>query len=301
MAFPSGRQYELRRGRLRAVAAEVGAVLRSYEVDGFAVLDGFAADEMCTGARGAPLVPWPNRIRDGRYTFAGESHQLPLTETRRRHAIHGLGRWVSWAATKKTADRVVLQTVIHPQPGYEFTVALTVTYQLTAEGLEAKITGRNVGDRPAPFGAGHHPYIRVGDGLIDDATLRSPAHARLLLDGRAIPTGQARPVAGRYSFLRARRIGSTVLDVPLLDLESNRDGLVRVVLESPQRRVTLWMDGRFQFLMLFTGDTLAPERRRRGLAVEAMTCAPDAFNNGLGLISLEPGESVSARWGLVVE
>lgn len=301
MPFPSGRQYELRRGRQRAVAVEVGGALRAYSVDGFDVIDGFDEHEMCSGARGTPLVPWPNRLRDGRYRFEGETHQLALTEPAGGNAIHGLCRWVAWEATRKTADRVVLQSIIHPQPGYEFTLAVTVAYHLTAGGLEVKLTGRNLGDRRAPFGAGHHPYIRAAEGPIDACTLRCPAHARQLLDRRRIPTREVRPVAGRYDFRRPRRIGGAVLDVPLLDLESDRDGLARVVLEGPERRVTLWMDSGFPYLMLFTGDTLAPERRRRGLGVEPMTCAPDAFNSGLGLAGLEPGESLSARWGLTVE
>ncbi len=300
MAFPSGRQFELRRGRQRAVAVEVGGTLRAYQVDGFDVLEGFAEDEMATNARGTPLVPWPNRIRDGRYSFGGEAHQLALTEPGRRNAIHGLARWVRWEATKKTAERVVLQTVIHPQPGYEFTVAVTATYALTAGGLEVRLAGRNLGSRPAPFGAGHHPYLRTAGGLVDETTLACPFHARLLVDRRGIPTGEVRPVSGRYDFRRPRRIGRTVLDAPLLDAESDRDGLARVVLEGAERRVTLWMDGGFPYVMLFTGDTLAPARRRRGLAVEPMTCAPDAFNNGLGLVTLEPGQSHMAHWGLAV-
>jgi aldose 1-epimerase len=58
------------------------------------------------------------------------------------------------------------------------------------------------------------------------------------------------------------------------------------------------MDGLWGFVMVFTGDTLAPERRRRGLAVEPMTCAPDAFNSGDGLLTIRPGGSVEGRWGI---
>ena len=64
--------------------------------------------------------------------------------------------------------------------------------------------------------------------------------------------------------------------------------------------VTLWADALWSHVMVFTGDTLAPERRRRGLAVEPMTCAPDAFNTGEGLRVLAPGESVTCSWGVTL-
>jgi len=96
------------------VAVEGGGGLRAYSVAGFDVLDGYGEQEMCTGARGVPLVPWPNRLGDGRYEFGGRAHQLPLTEVERRNALQGLCRWNGWTCTKQTAERVVLQTVVHP-------------------------------------------------------------------------------------------------------------------------------------------------------------------------------------------
>jgi aldose 1-epimerase len=299
--FPSGRQHELRRGDQRAVAVEVGGGIRSYSVAGFDVLDGYGEEEMCSGARGTPLVPWPNRLRDGHYEFGGRAHQLPLTEPDRHNALHGLCRWTSWTCTKKAAERVVLETVVHPQPGYEFSLGVTAAYRLGPRGLEVTLTGRNLGREPLPFGAGQHPYVRVAEGPIDTAVLRSPARSRQVVDRRLLPTGEVRPVAGKYDFRKPRPIGRTILDVPLLDLERDHRGLAGVVLEGPERRVTLWLDEGFPFLMLFTGDTLAPAERRRGLGVEPMTCAPDAFNSGLGLRVLQPGETCAARWGISVE
>ena len=297
---PSGHQYEIRHGDWSAFVVEVGGGIRALRVAGFDVLDGYAEDEMCSAARGTPLIPWPNRLRDGTYDFGGRRHQVALTEPGKRNAIHGLCRWLSWECAEHTPARVRMRAVLHPQPGYEFTLEATAEYSLGQGGLEVTLGGRNLGRRPLPFGAGQHPYIRVDDGTIDSARLTSPATARQLVDRRQIPTGEVRPVAGRYDFRRPRRIGSTVLDVPLLDLERS-DGRAAVVMEGEHRRVTLWQDERLPYLMLFTGDTLAPEQRRRGLGVEPMTCAPNAFQSGLGLLTLEPGESASATWGIGVE
>ena len=63
---PSGAQFELIRGEQRAVVVEVGGGLRCYSVGERDVLDGYAADRICGGARGQPLIPWPNRVAGGR-------------------------------------------------------------------------------------------------------------------------------------------------------------------------------------------------------------------------------------------
>ena len=297
---PSGQQHELRDGDRSAVVVEVGGGLRSYRVREFDDLDGYAEDEMCTAARGTPLIPWPNRLRDGTYDFGGAHHQVALTEPGKRNAIHGLCRWLNWECTERSAAHVRMRVIIHPQPGYEFTLEATAEYRLTGDGLQVTLGGRNLGSVPLPFGAGQHPYVRVDEGTIDRALLTSPARARQLVDRRQIPTGEVAPVRGRYDFRRPRRIGSTVLDVPLLELERS-DGLARVVMEGERRRVIVWQDERLPYLMLFTGDTLAPAERRRGLGVEPMTCAPNAFQSGLGLLTLEPGQAAAATWGIRVE
>jgi aldose 1-epimerase len=299
--YPSGDQHPIGHGNQAAVAVEVGGGLREYRVDGFDVLDGYPAEAMATAARGAPLLPWPNRLRDGRYRFRGEEHQLPLSEPTQHNALHGLTRWCSWQQFEYAPDHVVLTHVLHPQPGYPFTLALSADYRLSAAGLRVALSGRNLGGQPAPFGAGQHPYIRVDDTTIDSARLRAPAGLRFRTDRRQIPVGDPEPVRGKYDLRRRPRIGKRVLDTAFTGLERDPDGLARVVMTGRERRVTVWMDSGFEHLMLFTGDTLAPDERRRGLGVEPMTCAPNAFQNGIGLRVLEPGEAFTASWGITVE
>src|SRR6266566_1670014 len=121
---PSGRQFELTAGQQRAVIVEVGGGLREYAVDGQPLLDGYAIDAMADGGRGQPLLPWPNRLADGRYVFGGRTLQLPIDELERRNASHGLTRWQNWNVLEQAADRVRLGLVVHPRPGYVFTLAL---------------------------------------------------------------------------------------------------------------------------------------------------------------------------------
>jgi aldose 1-epimerase len=296
---PSGAQHELRHGDQRAVVVEVGGALRAYDVAGEAVLDGYSAGEMCSGARGQTLAPWPNRLRDGRYRFDGAEQQLPLSEPERRNAIHGLLRWANWSAAEHDADRVVMAHRLHPQPGYPFALDLELDYRLDEAGLAVTIRAENTGEAPCPFGAGAHPYITAGTARVDEALLEAPGRRRLVTDDRGIPTG-SEPVEGTpYDFRDRRRIGELELDTAFEDLARDDEGRAEVSLDGPDRRVTLWMDERYAYAMLFSGDSLTePERRRRGLGVEPMTCAPNAFRTGDGLVTLDPGERFEAAWGI---
>ena len=300
---PSGQQYTITHGSKEAVITEVGGGLRVFTVEGKDVIDGYGVDEMATVARGAALLPWPNRLRDGRYEFMGASYQTPITEVAKQNAIHGLTRWLNWTGSQETEDRVVMSLLLHPQEGYPFTLWLSIDYQLSDRGLTVRTTARNEGDQPLPFGAGHHPYLTVGTERIDQALLKLPALLRLEVGDRQVPTGRLSQVAGsELDFLKLRPIGLTRLDTPFTSLVPDTDGLTRVLVQSPdgRRRLTLWMDQAYSYLMVFTGDTIADaERRRRGLAIEPMTCAPNAFQNGLGLIRLEPGQESSAAWGIL--
>ncbi|HVL07309.1 MAG TPA: aldose 1-epimerase family protein [Acidimicrobiales bacterium] len=292
---PSGDQYWLEVDGQEASVVEVGGGLRTYTVDGVDVLDGYGVDDMADGGRGQHLIPWPNRIADGRYSFAGADLQLALTEPGRHNASHGLVRWANWAATAQEDHRLVMELVLHPQPGYPFTLELAVEYRLGAGGLSVATTATNGGDRPCPYGAGAHPYITVGTDLVDAAVLLLPAETRLDADDRGIPTGAVAVEGTPFDFREARPIGARAVDHAYTDLTGNE-----ALLAAPdgKRRVTLWWDASYRWVMVFTGDTLAPSRRRRGLAIEPMTCAPNAFVTGDGLRVLEPEESWTTVWGI---
>lgn len=283
---PSGEQFRIARSGQAATITEVGASLREYSVGGRPVIDGFGADEMCSGGRGQVLMPWPNRISGGAYRLDTVRHQLALTEPERGNAIHGLVRWAPWRLAGRSDDSVELGSTLHPQPGYPFTLELAIAYELRAGGLEVRFRARNLGTAVAPFGAGLHPYLMPRAPLVDQAKLTLPARSYLELDESLIPTGRRLPVAGSpYDFRTARPVGPAALDTCFCDLEGSRLQLDDVELS--------W-DADFGFLQCFSGDSLPLPRRRRALAAEPMTCAPDAFNSGDGLIRLAPGETWSS-------
>lgn len=298
---PTGEHWELRHGGQRAVVVQLGAALRHYEVHGRPVLDGFAADSPITGGRGQLLVPWPNRVGDGRYRFDGADLQLPLTEPDKHNAIHGLLRWTPWRLLARSDDAVRVGTLLFPQPGYPFMLDVVAEYRLGSDGLEAVITATNAGDTPAPYGVGQHPYLTVGTDLVDSALLTVPARCRLRADDRGLPAGQE-PVDGTvYDFRAERPIGDLRLDTAFAGLDRDAGGraLVRLAHPSRSRGVALWLGEGAQYVQVYTGDTLAePDRRRRGVAVEAMSCPADALRSGTDLTVLEPGGSHVFRWGL---
>jgi aldose 1-epimerase len=299
MRSPSGEQHELAFEDHRAVVTEVGAGLRTYAEGERPILDGYGADEMCPSGRGQVLIPWPNRLAGGTYEFAGQSHQLGIDDLRTRSAIHGLVRWAGWRLEERDPGRVVLRHDLHPRPGYPFALALQVEYAVSADGLRVVTTATNVGPTPCPFGAGAHPYLHPGTPTIDTAVLHLPARRVLATDAHGMPISWTEVEGSELDFTRGRAIGATVVDDCLTDLERDDDGRARVVLTDAENGtgVTLWADESYPYLMLYSGDD-RPDVARRSLAVEPMTCPPNAFRSGEGVIVLEPGATFTGSWGL---
>jgi aldose 1-epimerase len=294
----SGEQFEIAFGDQRAVVTEVGGGLRAYSVAGQDVLDGYRADEMSSAGRGQVLIPWPNRLQDGRYEFDGRSHQLPLNEPEHSNAIHGLVRWAVWGVGDREPHRVVMEHVLHSQPGYPFSLALAIEYLLSHDGLRVRTTATNLGSASCPYGSGAHPYLTVGTPTVDPAILHAPGHTVLRSDQRGMPVGSASVEGTEYDFRRPRPIGESKLDNAFTDLERDAHGIARVELRDPDggNVVALWVDESYPYLMLFTGDR--PDVNRGALAVEPMTCPPNSFRTGDDLIRLDPGGSTTSIWGI---
>jgi aldose 1-epimerase len=299
---PTGAQWMVGHGRQELVVTEIGATMRSYSLDGRPVLDGFGPTEWAHSGRGQVLAPWPNRLGDGRYEFAGRTAQAALDEPARGNAIHGLVRWLPWHVEAHAQNVVTLGCTLHPSPGYPFCLALRIEYRLGREGLSVITGARNNGDTPAPFGLGFHPYLTVGTASVNTVHLRLPATRRLVLDARALPTGEVQSVAGtEYDFTSPRVIGPTRLDTAFTSLERDADGLAWASIQDPagERSVSLWVDEHFKYLMCYTGDGVEEvPRRRTSVAIEPMTCPPDAFRSLEDVVTLEPGQSWEASWGL---
>jgi aldose 1-epimerase len=299
---PAGIELALAHGRQRVAVTESGAALRSWTVRGRELLDTDGPGEPDDAFRGKVLVPWPNRLRDGRYVFEGTEHRTAITEPGRGTALHGLATGLRWRAVRSSTRHLTLACELTPQPGYPFALRLSIDYELTSGGVVATLHATNVGKAAAPFGAGLHPYLAHGTATVDELVLEVPARTHLPLDERRLPAGPALAVDGTdLDFRSGRAIGTQRLDNCFGDLDRSPAGVARVRLASAggERQLTVWMDERFRYVQVYTGDDLPEQRRRRrGVAIEPMTCAPDAFNSGDGLLVLEPGASFTGRCGL---
>ena len=281
---PSGAQFEISHGEQRATVVEVGGAIREYTVNGRDVLEPFDVGAMADGAHGAVLAPWPNRIADGRYAFDGDQHQLSLSEPPTGNAIHGLLRWVPWQPLRHDADRVTMSARLHPQPGYPFDLTVEVAYALEGGGLSVTTTATNRGDSACPYGTGQHPYLSAGGASLDQCTAVLPAATRITTDERRqLPTGRE-PVEGTpYDLRSAAPLAELRLDDAFTDLVRDSDGLARASLTAPDGRTCeLWVGAGYDYLQAFSGETLAPERQRRALAVEPMTCPRTRSTPGRG-------------------
>src|SRR5205823_5453051 len=202
-------QVEIACGEQRVGVVTLGGGLRSYEVAGRELVDGFAPAARPTSGRGQVLAPWPNRIENGSYEFDGKRLQLPLTEPEHGNAIHGLVRKAAWNIVDQAPDRVVLDYVVEPQPGYPFTLALGIEYALSDTGLAVTTTARNIGREACPYGSGQHPYLTLGTPTIGGLRLRVPAHTVLISDERGLPVGSEPVERTECDFRAARPIGGT--------------------------------------------------------------------------------------------
>ena len=296
----SGAPVSLEHGPYRAELAAVGATLRSLTHDGRDLVVPFAADVVRPLYRGALLAPWPNRIVDGAYDEAGETLQLPLNEVERGHALHGLVGWAEWRVESSEPHRASLVTELAPSDGYPWRLALRATYELGDAGLTTTVEATNVGVGEAPYGVAPHPYLVAGEGRVDDWSLLLPAASYLeVTEERLVPTG-VHGVTERegFDFREARPVGDLFVDHAFTEIDADAEGraTVEVVARDGRGVAMSWAVSELPWVQVHTGDRPELELDRLGLAVEPMTCPPDAFTSGVDLVRLAPGESHTASW-----
>ncbi|MFI7008841.1 aldose 1-epimerase family protein [Streptomyces sp. NPDC050145] len=296
----TGEQFTIESGGYHAVITECGAGLRELAYAGQPLVLSYDADESAPAAFNQLLVPWPNRVDHGRYTFDGSSYQLDISEPDLDCALHGLTRWMSWTPLSQRSDRVSLGCSLLGSTGYPFRLALEVTYVLEASsGLTVQVTAVNAGRRTAPYAHGAHPYLTVGE-PIDDCTVRLPGRLVLPVDERMVPLGPTQPVQDTpYDLREGRKLGDQRLDIAFTDLERDSNGRAWVHLTGATRTTSFWLDEAQPWLEVYTADRVPEADRRRGLGVEPMTSPPNAFSSGTDLVRLEPGASYTGAWGIM--
>lgn len=303
MRAPTGEQFVLTRttatGETTAIVTELAAGLRTLRVDGVHLTEPYAEDRTPPFGDGLVLAPWPNRVEDGIWFLDGKRQHLDITEPMRHNAIHGLLRNTSYRAVERSESAVTLAATVFPQHGYPFMLDTTVRYEVVADGITVTHEFHNVGQATAPVGVGTHPFLRIGDELVDDLVLTLTAGTRFETDERLIPIAE-NPVDGtRYDLRGGVRVGDLYLDDAFGQVAHVGGECVSTLSAADGRSVQLWQDENCSFVQVFTTRKF-PKNGGLGLAVavEPMTAAPNAFNTGEGLTWLEPDEHWSVTWGI---
>lgn len=301
MTLPTGDQLTLETstssGELSATITTVAAGLRALTIDGVELVPSFSEDRTPPGAAGIVLVPWPNRIRDGRWSHDGVEHQLAITEPGLDNAIHGLLRYTEYRVVAQERDSVTLEATVFPQLGYPFLLGTAVHYELVSDGLKVTHRVENLGAEAAPVAIGTHPYLKIGGVPTAELTLRLDAASHIEVDERKLPTGEV-PVDGTPWDLRGGgMLGELALDDAFGELSADEDGIVEHVLTAPDgRTVAVWAEHEFAYVQVYTTDRFPGEEL--AVAVEPMTAPAEAFNSGRGLRWLGPGEEWELSWGI---
>lgn len=298
-------EHEITAGPVRAVVRARGAALRLLELDGVPLTESYPPDTKPPIACGVGLVPWPNRVGDGRFDFGGTTHQLELTEPAKHNASHGLLRHVAFDLVTRTETAVEQAAHLSGEDaGWPWPLHVLVRHEVVPGGIDVTTSVTNTGTEPAPLGVGFHPYLRVGDLRVDDVSLQLSATRQLPLDPeRSLPSGPVRSVVGtELDFSAGRSLAGVSLDHSLTGLVVEPDGLVRHRVRGPDGSgVCLWAEPVFGWVQVFVTDADGEKSfpgRGRALAVEPMTCPPDALRSGTDVITVAPGETWSASWGI---
>jgi aldose 1-epimerase len=304
MSRPTGQQLEIANGDARAVVTEVGASLRSFEVAGVPYTETYGADEFPPLGAGCVLVPWPNRVDGATWSHAGVRRTLEVTEPARGNAIHGLVRREPWTVVEHGDGTVLLAVEVGEVQGWPFPFRTTIRYTLDEQdgiaGLTVTHTVHNTGNEEMPFGVGTHPYPRPGGIDVDDCSLTLAARTVLPVDPETmIPAGKPQSLEGTdLDFRGGRGLRGVELDTAFGDCEPGADGIIRhSVTGADGTGVELWAEACFGWVQVFTPADF-PGKGARAVAVEPMTCPPDALNSGVDLITVAPGDTWTGRWGI---
>jgi aldose 1-epimerase len=303
-------EFKIRAGEYTAVVTAQAGALRELRHRGRDLIVPFPEGGPIPDYRGIVAAPWPNRIADGRYTFDGAEYEVPVNETDRGCALHGLAFPLDWTLESQDESSVTLSCTPQPTAGYPHEVRLVVEYRLAEDGLHSRVTASNLGGTAAPYGVCPHPYLVAGPAPLDEWTLHIPAGQFLEVTPDRLLPKETRTVAGHdFDFRTPRVIGATEIDHAFTDIAFDGDtpdgrtadggGLARVLVRDPGGTgVGMAWDPTCQWLQIHTADKQPPAPNRLGLAVEPMTCPPDAFNSGVDLIRLKPGATHEASWSI---
>jgi aldose 1-epimerase len=267
--------------------------------------------ERLTGYGTPILFPFPNRIRDGKWTYRGETYQFADSGPGRNH-IHGLVFTRPWQVVAVSVEpdsascTMTFDSLDHDEIGeqYPFPFQLMVTYTLRDSSLSLRFSATNVGDTDMPMGVGFHPYFSApiaAETDPSDCAVTVPADAYWELDA-FLPTGSVKDVAGDYDLRGGRPVEGMKFDDVFTQVVLDDDGVSRCIIDDKGigLRTVVESDAIFRELVVYTPPG------RRSICFEPYTCPTDGPNlaaqgMSVGLIELGPEQTFTGTMRIVVD
>ncbi len=247
--------------------------------------------------RGANLIPFPNRIQEGRYSFQDEQYQLEKNYPEEGNACHGFIYDKTFEIIDQKIQKDFCEIVLGYNydgelPGYPFPFRVKLFYTLnsTSDFIRRTII-ENTGPGPMPIGNGWHPFFKLCD-HVNGLMLKLPKASELIPMTANIPNIEK----DRENFPEIYfRIQNNELDSCYYLTEDTTLHYTIIYDESENIGLELWQEagpGKYNYLQIYT----PPDRR--SIALEPMSCNVNAFNNQEGLVVLKTGEKFDARFGI---
>ena len=262
---------------------KLGGSLQQLTFKGVEIIDGIYPDE--TGLedyrntfKSSVLFPFPNRVKDGIYTYGEQSCELVINDLNFNNAIHGLvhDQHFSYELIENNSNKITIKLTYGADgsnPGFPFAYRLDLIYTFDRSGvITLKFDVVNSGYQTFPFGIGWHPYFMSSN--LNVSWIGAKFKDHFICPERMIPEEKEEAqLADRFIIEEQTFDDGFSLLEPTCSLETHDYTLeLRFDTESEP------------YLQIYT-----PERRK-SIAIEPMTCITDALNNGIGLEALDPGE-----------
>ncbi|UQV58329.1 aldose epimerase [Corynebacterium pseudodiphtheriticum] len=256
---------------------------------------------------GALLAPWPNRTGDGIFSHHGTIHRLACNEPDRNNALHGFAAEAAWEITDRSPGAVTLQWQGPARTEWAWPLHYSITWALADDGLSAELTVTNTGTETthpgtesSPFGVGWHPYLSALGAPLDECTLSMPAATNLPLDpDRLLPAGPEIPAAeivGKHQHMEGIELDHCFrMEAP--QTSSDHAAHQIELRNADGHGAILWADEHFSWCQVYTSPESAPSIGR-AVAVEPMTCPPNALRSDESLLQLASASSMSFRFGI---
>lgn len=281
------RKLQISLNGVSALISTEGAALIGLSVDRFNLIEPNTRDGLYAGKI---LAPWPNRIRDGMYSFNKNDYQLPMNEVAKNNSLHGLVANSLWEITFQNQSKVILEHLLNQPAVYPGKLQLQVIYEIIESGIEITVLSENIGDISAPYGVSIHTYLIAGETVKNNELfLQIPADQFLEVDAERLLPITLQPVAGTdFNFIHSKKISDLFIDHAFK--YSSKYPRSISLLNAEGKGAEMIFDDQSKWIQIHTADRDLQADSRMAVAIEPMTCPPDAFNSGIDLIVLEPGK-----------